>query len=106
MMKRTKVKLTALAAVLLIGGMALVPLAQAVSISRTSKAEVPVDQAKQDAFLLGLTQYGCNQRAHKYYEAVWAISSLHDPDEVAATLALMRLQARKERYRQEKAYAQ
>lgn len=105
-MKLTKVKLAAFAAVLVLGGTALVPLASAVSTSRASKAEAPVDQAKQDAFLLGLTQYDCNQRAQKFNEAVGDLDNLHDADEVAAMLVLIRLQAGKGRERQARAYAQ
>lgn len=102
----TKVKLAALSAALVLGGIAAVPIARAVSASRNAILAVPMSQAKQDAFLLGLTQYDCNQRTRKYIEGVQAFDALADPDEVAATLSLMGLQAQKERVRQAKAYAQ
>jgi len=105
-MKIIKVKTAALAAVLVLGGMALVPLAYAVSMSRSHTTDAPVDQAKQNAFLLGLTQYDCNQRTQKISEAVQNLDSLHDADEVAAMLVLIRLQAERGRGRQAKAYAQ
>jgi len=105
-MRMTKVKLAALSAVLVLGGIAAVPIARAVSASRNTPPAVPMSQAKQDAFLLGLTQYDCNQRTGKYTEAVQAFDALADPDEVAATLPLISLQAQKERVRQAKAYAQ
>lgn len=106
-MKMTRLKVAALAAAaLVLGGMAAMPLAHAVSMRRSSVAEAPVDLAKQDAFLLGLTQYDCNQRSQKFSEAVGAFDDLHDTDEVAAMLVLVRLQAGKARERQAKAYTQ
>ena len=106
-MKMTRLKLAALAGTaLVLGGMAVMPLAHAVSMRRSSVAGAPVDLAKQDAFLLGLTQYDCNQRSQKFNEAVGALDDLHDADEVAAMLVLVRLQAGKARERQAKAYAQ
>ena len=55
---------------------------------------------------MGLTQYDCNQRSQKFTEGVRDLDNLHDADEVAAMLVLVRLQAGKARERQAKAYAQ
>lgn len=67
-MKMTKMKRVALAAAVLLGGAVVPPLAHAVNHNSTSGQAAQVDQAQQNAFLLGLTLFDCNQRERKYIE--------------------------------------
>ncbi len=106
-MKIIKIKYAGFAAIVLLGGIAIVPLTRAVGVSTSPAAGVPISQSTQDAFLLGLTQYDCRQRAEKLREdSEAATTDLHDPQIVAATFALMSLKARKVRQRQSAAYTQ
>jgi RNA polymerase sigma factor (sigma-70 family) len=106
-MKITKLKIAALAATILVAGIVIMPVAHSVSTNKSFPVALPVNQAQQDAFLLGLTQYDCNQRAEKLREDNEALSSdLHDPQIVAATFSLMNLKTKKAHERQGQASLQ